>query len=80
VIAAVPVLLEPGTPPAVALIAASPREINRWRLQIVSREKTLLYDELLDTPTELLKARGADGADRLFLDRASLLALRRRPG
>lgn len=78
VIAALPVLLEPGTPPAVALIAASPRETNRWRLQIVSREKTLLYDELLDTPTGLLKARGADGTDRLFLDRASLLALRRR--
>ena len=80
VIAALPVLLEPGTPPAVALIAASPRQTNRWRLQIVSREKALLYDELLDTPTELLKARGADGADRLFLDRASLLALRRRSG
>jgi hypothetical protein len=80
VTAALPVLLEPGTPPAVALIAASPREINRWRLQIVSRDKTLLYDELLDTPTALLKARGADGADRLFLDRASLLALRRRSG
>ena len=80
VIAALPVLLEPGTPPAVALIAASPRQTNRWRLQIVAREKTLLYDELLDTPTELLKARGADGTDRLFLDRASLLALRRRSG
>lgn len=80
VVAALPVLLAPGTPAAVALIAASPREINRWRLQIVSLDKTLLYDELLDTPTELLKARGADGADRLFLDRASLLALRRRSG
>jgi len=80
VIAALPVLLEPGTPPAVALIAASPRETNRWRLQIVSRESTLFYDELLDTPTELLKARGADGTDRLFLDRASLFALRRRSG
>ena len=80
VVAALPVLLEPGTPPAVALIAASPRETNRWRLQIVSREKALLYDELLDTPTGLLKARGPDGADRLFLDRASLLALRRRSG
>jgi len=78
VIAALPVLLEPGTPPAVALIAASPPETNRWRLQIVSRDKALLYDELLDTPTELLKARGADGTDRLFLDRASLLALRQR--
>ncbi|HET9271800.1 MAG TPA: hypothetical protein VFO31_26660 [Vicinamibacterales bacterium] len=80
VISALPVLLEPGTPAAVALIAASPRAVNRWRLQIVSREKTLLYDELLDTPTERLKARGPDGADRLFLDRASLLALRRRSG
>ena len=80
VIAALPVLLEPGTPPAVALIAASPRDVNRWRLQIVTREKALLYDELLDTPTGLLKARGPDGADRLFLDRASLLALRRRSG
>ena len=78
VIAALPVLLAPGTPAAVALMAASPRDVNRWRLQIVSRDKALLYDELLDTPTELLKARGADGADRLFLNRASLLALQRR--
>jgi hypothetical protein len=75
---ALPVSLEAGAPPAVALVATGPRELNRWRLQIVSRDRTVLYDELLDTPTELLTARGADGVDRVFLNRASLLALRRR--
>lgn len=78
VVDARPVALETGVPAAVALVAAGARELNRWRLQIVSRDRTLLYDELLDTPTTLLTARGADGVDRLFLNRTSLLALRRR--
>ena len=68
--------LEPGAAPAVALLASGPRPITRWRLQIVSANKTLLYDELLDTPTMLMKARGADGVDRLFLNRAGLFMLR----
>jgi hypothetical protein len=73
-----PLSLAAGAPPAVALVASGPGERNRWRLQIVSREGVLLYDERLDTAPELLTARGADGVDRLFLDRASLLALRKR--
>jgi hypothetical protein len=73
-----PLSLAAGTPPAVALVASGPGERNRWRLQIVSRDGVLLYDERLDTAPELLTARGADGVDRLFLDRASLLALRQR--
>jgi hypothetical protein len=80
VVDARPVALETGAPAAVALVAAGASGLHRWRLQIVSRDRTLLYDELLDTPTTLLTARGADGVDRLFLNRASLLALRRRAG
>jgi hypothetical protein len=78
VLSALPLSLEPGAPPSVALIATGPRPITRWRLQIVSLEAALLYDEILDTPARLLKARGADGVDRLFLDRASLFTLRPR--
>jgi hypothetical protein len=72
------VAIEPGAPPVVALVAESPRDLGRWRLQLVSHDRALLYDEILDTPAALLTARGADGVDRLFIDRASLLALRRR--
>jgi len=77
---ALPLSLEAGAPPAVALVAVGPRDVNGWRLQIVSRDKTLIYDEILGAPTELLKARAADGVDRLFLRRAGLLALRPRTG
>jgi hypothetical protein len=75
---ALPLSLEAGVPPAVALVATG-RSDGR-RLQIVARDKTLVYDEILGVPTELLKARAADGVDRLFLRRAGLLALRRRAG
>ena len=75
---ALPLTLEAGVPPAVALLATGPA--NGWRLQIVSRDKTLVYDERLGAPTTLLKAQAADGVDRLFLRRAGLLALRRRAG
>jgi hypothetical protein len=75
---ALPLSLEAGAPSAVALLAAGASD--GWRLQIVSRDKTLIYDEILGAPTELLKARPADGVDRLFLRRAGLLALRRRSG
>jgi hypothetical protein len=77
---ALPLSLEAGAPPAVALVAAGPLDVNGWRLQIVSRDKTMIYDEILGAPTELLKARAADGVDRLFLRRAGLLALRPRTG
>lgn len=70
--------LEPGAPPVVALVAAGPDPATRWRLQIVAADRQLLYDERLDTPATLLKARGADGVDRLFVNRASLLTLRPR--
>jgi len=73
---ALPLALEAGVAPAVALVAAGPAD--SWRVQIVSRDKTLVYDEILGAPTELLKARAADGVDRLFLRRAGLLALRQR--
>jgi hypothetical protein len=73
-----PLSLEAGVPSPVALVATGPGD--RWRLQIVARDKTLVYDEILGAPTELLKARAADGVDRLFLRRAGLLALRRRTG
>jgi hypothetical protein len=75
---ALPLSLEAGVPPLVALVATGPGD--GWRLQIVSLDKTLVYDEILGAPTELLKARAADGVDRLFLRRAGLLALRRRAG
>jgi hypothetical protein len=78
VASALPLSLDPGAPPAVALIANGGRSLMRWRLQVVSADATLLYDEILNTPTALLKARGADGVDRLFVDRAGLFALRRR--
>jgi hypothetical protein len=83
VVEALPLALEPGAPRAVALVASSARGSavgapTRWRVQIVSRDGALRYDEIVDTPTELLAARGADGVDRLFLNRAGLLALRRR--
>jgi hypothetical protein len=75
---ALPLALQAGAPPAVALVAES--ATNRRRLQIVSQERTLVYDEILGAPTELLKARAADGMDRLFLRRAGVLALQQRAG
>jgi hypothetical protein len=75
---ALPLSLEAGAPPAIALIATGEEPSMRWRLQVVAADATLLYDEILNSPTELLKARGADGIDRLFLDRAGLFTLRRR--
>jgi len=78
VIDAEPLSLQPGVAQAVALLASGPRPTTRWRLQIVSADRTLLYDELLDAPAELLRARGADRVDRLFLNGAGLFMLRPR--
>jgi hypothetical protein len=70
---ALPVSLTAGAPAALALVAEALGATNHWQIQLVSFEKRLLYDERTATPPRLLRTRGADGVDRLFVNSASLL-------
>jgi hypothetical protein len=75
---AVPVRLDAAAPAAIALVGSGPRDTARWRIQIVTGDKALLYDAIVDTAPRLLVAHGADGLDRLFIGGASLDVLRPR--
>jgi hypothetical protein len=72
------VQLTPGAPPHLALVGSAPRDVGRWRLLLVSSERELVYDEILDRYVRLLKARRADGGETLFVGGGGLRALRPR--
>ena len=73
------VRLVPAGRPCLALVGATPRDVGRWRLLLVSSEREVIYDEILDRYVRLLKARRADGGETLFISGAGLRALRARP-
>jgi hypothetical protein len=51
------------------------RDTDRWRLQIVTLDRKIEYDEVFETPPRLLEARRSDGVDTLLLDGSRLEAL-----
>ncbi|MGE0814035.1 MAG: hypothetical protein AB7O28_18625 [Vicinamibacterales bacterium] len=73
------VRFEPGGDRYLALVAGAPRDTGRWRLQIVSRQRQVLYDEVFASAPRLLTARRADGADTLLVSTDALVALRPSP-
>lgn len=78
VAAAEVVRLAPGEAPALAIVAAADRDTHRYRLQIVGADRTLRYDEVLDTMPTLTTATLADGGSTILLGGTPLQALRRR--
>jgi hypothetical protein len=76
VVQALPITWKPGDVARLAVVAAASRDTKRWRVQIVSRDGTLAFDEVLDTAPGLMKATGPTGSDTLFLNGQDLTALR----
>lgn len=72
------VRFDPGGPPYLAVTAAADRDTGRARLQIVTPDKRVVYDEVLASIPQLLTARTADGRIALFVNAGSLATLRRR--
>lgn len=64
-------------PPLLALLAAGPKGVPRWRLVLLDASGTPVYDEVFGAPLRLLKARLAGGGEELLLSSADgLRALR----
>lgn len=53
--------------PLLALLAAGPRGVPRWRLLLLDAKGETVYDEVFDKPLRLLKARLPGGGEALFL-------------
>ncbi|MEZ5291111.1 MAG: hypothetical protein R2745_08520 [Vicinamibacterales bacterium] len=70
------VRFERGGDPHLALVAGAPRDTHRWRLQIVSRQRHVIYDEVFASAPRLLTARRADGLDTLLVSTDALVAFR----
>ncbi len=68
----------PSAGPYLAVVGAAPRDVGRWRLLLVSPEREVVYDEILDRYVRLLKARRPDGGESLFISGKGLRALRPR--
>lgn len=63
--------------PLLALLAAGPRGVPRWRLVLLDASGTPVYDEVFASPLRLLKARLPGGGEELLLSSAAgLQALR----
>jgi hypothetical protein len=75
---ALAVRLAPGARPHLAIAAWAPRDLKRARLLLVSPEREIVYDEILEKPVRLLAARRADGSDTLLVGGDGLRALRPR--
>ena len=68
----------PAASPHVAILAAAPREVHRWRLVLISSDETIVYDEILEKPAGLLRLRGADGRESVLVSGDGLRAIRPR--
>lgn len=67
----------PEAKPLLALLAAGPRGVPRWRLVLLDAAGTVVYDEVFGAPLRLLKVRRGDGGESLLLSSADgLRALR----
>lgn len=67
-----------GEVPHVALAAAAPRGVERWRILLLDPRGHVVYDEIRDTAVSLLVARGEQGSDTLLLSGGGLDILRPR--
>jgi hypothetical protein len=61
-----------------AVAAAGPRGVERWRILVVSPDGTVAYDEVLDHAVRLLTTRRRGGGETLLVGGAGLRALRPR--
>lgn len=66
----------PGARAHLALVAAAPRDVERWQVRILSPEREVVYDEVLASTVRLLKARRADGGETLLLSGDGLRVVR----
>jgi hypothetical protein len=61
------VRLAAGGPPYLAVAGAAERDVKRWRLLILSPERTTVYDEVFADHIGLLKVRRADGSESVLV-------------
>lgn len=66
----------PGGPPRLVVLAGADRDTHRYRVQIVTPDRAVLYDEVTDALPRLLTARAGDGSTTLLLGGSQLHALR----
>jgi hypothetical protein len=67
----------PGAKPLLAVLAAAPEGVNRWRLLLLDPAGKPVYDELLGEAVRPFTARRADGSETLLLSSASGLSVLR---
>lgn len=67
--------LAAGGPRLLAIVGAS-RDMDRWRLLLVTVDRRVVYDEVFGRPFQLMTARHADGHETLFISADDLEALR----
>ncbi len=70
---------DPDAKPLLALLAAGPRGVPRWRLVLLDAAGTTVYDEVYGAPLRLLKVRLPGGGESLLLSSADGLRALRRP-
>jgi hypothetical protein len=68
----------PAARPHLVVAAGAPRDVGRWRLLVLSPERRVVYEKILDRPIRLVKARAPDGSETVFLSGNGLRALRPR--
>lgn len=74
---AVTVRFAAGAQPRLAIVGAASRETHRWRLDVVTPDRVLEYQEVFDTPVRVLTVHRADGSGALLIDGPQLVALQR---
>jgi hypothetical protein len=75
---AVTVRFSPSRPSNLAIVAAAPRDVARWRVAVLAPDGVPVYDEVLDHWPRLLVARRSDGSEVLLIAEDGLRALRLR--
>jgi hypothetical protein len=61
-----------------AVVGTTPREVNRWRLALLTADGNVVFDQIFGASIRLLKTRNARGEDTLLVVTDQLRALRRR--
>lgn len=61
--------------PTLAVVAAAPRDVNRWRLRLLNAAREVVYDEILGRAVLLHVAMDAAGRSTLLVGGAGLSAI-----
>jgi len=61
--------------PMLAMVLAGPRDVNRWRIQILDNAKHVVYDEVIARPVSVFVARHRSGRSTLLVSGNGLSAI-----